>query len=45
MRINFNVPPYTGKELEYKEYEPLYQCAKDVADKQHKKAFFIYSIN
>lgn len=31
-----------GKDLEYKEYEPLYQCAKDAADKQHKKAFFIY---
>ena len=32
---------YKGKELEYKEYEPLYQCAKDCADKQNKKAFFI----
>ncbi len=32
---------YTGKELEYKEYEPLYQCAADVAAKQHKKAFFV----
>ncbi len=35
----------SGKDLEYKEYEPLYQCAKDVADKQHKKAFFIYCDN
>ncbi len=33
---------YKGKDLEYKEYEPLYQCAKDAADKQHKKAFFVY---
>ena len=32
----------TGKDLEYKEYEPLYQCAADVAEKQHKKAFFVY---
>ena len=32
----------TGKDLEYKEYEPLYQCAADAAKKQHKKAFFIY---
>ncbi|MCR4739996.1 MAG: isoleucine--tRNA ligase [Lachnospiraceae bacterium] len=31
-----------GKDLEYKEYEPLYQCAADEAEKQHKKAFFIY---
>ena len=36
---------YTGKDLEYKEYEPLYQCAKDAADKQNKKAFFIYCDN
>ncbi|MCR5735853.1 MAG: isoleucine--tRNA ligase [Lachnospiraceae bacterium] len=33
---------YTGKDLEYKEYEPLYKCAADEAEKQHKKAFFIY---
>ncbi len=32
---------YKGKDLEYKEYEPLYQCALDVASKQNKKAFFI----
>ena len=36
---------YTGKDLEYKEYEPLYQCAADVAAKQHKKAFFVYCDN
>ena len=33
---------YKGKDLEYKEYEPLYQCAKDCADAQNKKAFFVY---
>ncbi len=33
---------YKGTDLEYKEYEPLYQCAADEAEKQHKKAFFIY---
>ena len=33
---------YKGKDLEYKEYEPLYQCAKDAVDAQHKKAFFVY---
>ena len=30
-----------GKDLEYKEYEPLYACAADRAAKQHKKAFFV----
>ena len=33
---------YKGRDLEYREYEPLYQCAKDSADRQHKKAFFVY---
>ncbi len=33
---------YVGTDLEYKEYEPLYQCAADETAKQHKKAFFIY---
>ena len=32
---------YTGKDLEYKEYEPLYACAKECADKQNKKGFFV----
>ena len=32
---------YKGKDLEYKEYEPLYDCAKTVADKQSKKGFFV----
>ncbi len=30
-----------GKDLEGREYEALYQCAQDVADKQGKKAFFV----
>ena len=32
---------YKGKDLEHKEYEPLYDSAKKIADKQHKKGFFI----
>ncbi len=36
------IETYKGTDLEYKEYEPLYQCAKDSVDKQHKKAFFVY---
>ena len=32
---------YKGTDLEYKEYEPLYQCAEDAALKQNKKAFFV----
>ena len=32
---------YVGKDLEYKEYVPLYECAKDRAERQHKKAHFV----
>ena len=32
---------YKGKDLERKEYEPLFDCAKKVADKQNKKGFFV----
>ena len=32
---------YVGKDLEYKEYEPLYKCAGDTAEKQKKKAHFV----
>ena len=32
---------YVGKDLEYKEYEPLFGCAKEVADAQNKKGFFV----
>ena len=30
-----------GKDLEYKEYEPLFVCAGEAAAKQHKKAHFV----
>ena len=32
---------YVGKDLEYKEYEPLYKCAGDAAEKQKRKAHFV----
>ncbi len=32
---------YKGKDLEYKEFEPLYECAHVRAEKQHKKGFFV----
>ena len=32
---------FTGKELEYKEYEPLFDCAVDICKKQGKKAFYV----
>ncbi len=32
---------YLGSELEYREYEPLYQCAADAVKKQHGKAFYV----
>ena len=32
---------YTGKDLEYKEYEPLFDCAKEICEKQHKKGYFV----
>ncbi len=32
---------YKGTDLEYKEYEPLFQCSADAAEKQHKKAFYV----
>ena len=32
---------YKGKDLEYKEYEPLFACAGEVAAKQHKKGHFV----
>lgn len=30
-----------GADLEYREYEPLYDCAAKAVEKSHKKAFFI----
>ena len=32
---------YVGTDLEYKEYEPLFACAGEVAKKQNKKAHFV----
>ena len=32
---------YTGKDLEYKEYEPLFAVAGELAAKQRKKAHFV----
>ena len=32
---------YKGQELEYKEYEPLFVCAGEAAEKQHKKGHFV----
>ncbi len=32
---------YKGKDLEYKEYEPLFDCAVDICKKQGKKAYFV----
>ncbi len=31
----------TGRELEYKEYEPLFPWANETCEKQHKKAFYV----
>ena len=32
---------FVGKDLEYREYEPLFACAGEAAAKQHKKGFFV----
>ena len=32
---------YIGSELEYKEYEPLFDCVKPVCEKQNKKGHYI----
>ena len=32
---------YKGKDLEYKEYEPLFDCALSICEKQHKKAYYV----
>ncbi len=36
---------YKGKDLEYKEYVPLWECTKDAAAKQRKKAHFVVCDN
>ena len=35
------IETFPGKTLEYKEYEPLFECAVPYAERQHKKAFFV----
>ena len=35
------IETYTGKDLEYKEYEPLFPWANETCEKQHKKAFYV----
>lgn len=32
---------FSGQELEYKEYEPLFDFANDICEKQGKKAFYV----
>ena len=32
---------YKGRDLEYKEYEPLYGCSVPLSEKQHKKAYYV----
>ncbi len=36
---------YVGKDLEYKEYEPLFDCAVDICKAQNKKAFYVVCDN
>ena len=36
---------YVGKDLEYKEYEPLFACAGEAAARQKKKAHFVTADN
>ncbi len=35
------VERYVGKDLEYKEYEPLFECSVAICEKQKKKAYFV----
>ena len=32
---------FPGKSLEYKEYEPLFDCAEEICKKQHKKGYYV----
>ncbi len=36
---------FKGKALEYKEYEPLYEAAAKIAEKQKRKPFMYYAMN
>ena len=35
------VEKYVGKDLEGKEYEPLFDCASEIVEKQHKKGYYV----
>ncbi len=35
------IEKFAGKDLEYKEYEPLFECAGESAKKQHKKGHYV----
>ena len=39
------IEKYTGKELEGKEYEPLFDCAVEICEKQHKKGYYVVCDN
>ncbi|MBR1507329.1 MAG: isoleucine--tRNA ligase [Eubacterium sp.] len=39
------IEEYKGTDLEYREYEPLFACAGEKAEKQHKKAHFVVCDN
>jgi len=39
------IESYMGKDLEYKEYEPLFNFTAEVCEKQHKKAFYVTCAN
>ncbi len=39
------IESYKGKDLEYKEYEPLFDYAVAICEKQHKKAFYVTCAN
>ena len=32
---------FSGKDLEYREYEPLFDCAVEICKKQNKKAYYV----
>ena len=39
------VEKYIGKDLEGKEYEPLFDCAVEICEKQHKKGYYVVCDN
>ena len=40
-RVFYLCERFTGKDLEYKEYEPLFDHAVEICKKQNKKAYFV----